>query len=39
MVITISGLFLVKGKNGITHRGVLLIIAGLALPLVAIILL
>ena len=39
MAITISGLFLVKGKNGITHRGVILIIAGLALPLVAIILL
>lgn len=39
MVITISGLFLVKGKNGITPRGVLLITAGLALPLLAIILL
>lgn len=35
-VITLTGLVLVKGKNGITRRGIILAIAGLILPIVAI---
>lgn len=33
IIITISGLFIIKGKNGITRRGAWLVTAGLALPL------
>lgn len=35
IIITITGVFLVKGKNGITRRGAILISAGLILPIVA----
>jgi len=34
MVVTITGLFLVKGKNGITRRGAVLTAIGIILPLV-----
>jgi hypothetical protein len=33
MVVTITGLFLVKGKNGITRRGAILTVIGIILPL------
>lgn len=35
IVITITGLFLIKGKKGITGRGAILVIAGIVLPIVA----
>ena len=35
IIITITGLFLIKGKKGITGRGAILVIAGIALPLIA----
>lgn len=38
IVITITGLFIVKGKNGITRRGAVLTLAGLILPILALIL-
>ncbi len=34
MFVTITGLFLVKGKNGITRRGAVLTAIGIILPLV-----
>jgi hypothetical protein len=33
ITVTITGLFLVKGKNGITKRGAVLTLAGILLPL------
>ncbi|MDD2548759.1 MAG: PepSY-associated TM helix domain-containing protein [Bacteroidales bacterium] len=39
IVITVTGLFIVKGKNGIKRRGALLIVAGLLLPILALVLL
>jgi len=33
MVVTITGLFIIKGKNGITRRGAILTAAGIILPL------
>lgn len=33
ILITLTGLFIIKGKNGITRRGALLIIIGLLFPL------
>jgi hypothetical protein len=33
ILVTITGLFIVKGKNGITRRGAVLTIIGIALPL------
>jgi hypothetical protein len=33
ITVTITGLFLVKGKNGITRRGAILTLAGVILPL------
>ena len=38
IVITITGLFMINGKNGLKRRGGLLLIAGLILPLVALLL-
>ncbi len=38
IVITITGLFIIKGKNGITRRGAVLTLAGLILPVLALIL-
>ncbi|HPQ33266.1 MAG TPA: PepSY-associated TM helix domain-containing protein [Tenuifilaceae bacterium] len=38
IVITITGLFIVKGKNGITRRGAVLTLAGLIFPIIALIL-
>jgi uncharacterized protein len=35
IVITITGLFIIKGRNGIRQRGIILLLAGLILPLVA----
>lgn len=35
IIITITGLFLIKGKKGITGRGAILVIAGIVLPIVA----
>ncbi len=35
ILITATGLFLIKGKNGITRRGAILVVAGLLLPLIA----
>jgi hypothetical protein len=35
IVITITGLFIVKGKNGIRQRGIIILISGLILPLLA----
>lgn len=35
IIITITGLFIIKGKNGIKQRGIILLVAGLILPLVA----
>ncbi|MGE0076339.1 MAG: PepSY-associated TM helix domain-containing protein [Bacteroidales bacterium] len=35
IVITITGLFLVKGKKGITRRGAIYLIAGILIPLIA----
>lgn len=37
IIITITGLFLIKGKNGITRRGAILVAAGLLLPILAMI--
>ncbi len=34
MTVTITGLFLIKGKNGITRRGAILTAIGIVLPLV-----
>ncbi|HEX2970544.1 MAG TPA: PepSY-associated TM helix domain-containing protein [Bacteroidales bacterium] len=34
MLVTITGLFLVKGKNGITRRGAILTTIGIILPLI-----
>lgn len=34
IVVTITGLFIIKGKNGITRRGAVLTIIGILLPLV-----
>ncbi len=34
IAVTITGLFIVKGKNGITRRGAILTIAGIILPLI-----
>ncbi|MFO7755319.1 MAG: PepSY-associated TM helix domain-containing protein [Bacteroidales bacterium] len=34
ILVTITGLFIVKGKNGITRRGALLTAAGIILPLI-----
>ncbi|QKG79626.1 PepSY-associated TM helix domain-containing protein [Tenuifilum thalassicum] len=36
ITITLTGLFLIKGKNGITRRGAILVAAGLILPILAI---
>jgi uncharacterized protein len=33
MIVTITGLFIIKGKNGITKRGAILTIIGIILPL------
>jgi uncharacterized protein len=38
IIITITGLFIIKGKNGITRRGAILVAAGIVLPLLALIL-
>jgi hypothetical protein len=38
IVITITGLFIIKGKNGISRRGAILVAAGIVLPLLALIL-
>lgn len=35
IIITITGLFLIKGKKGITGRGAILVLAGIVLPIVA----
>ncbi len=35
IIITITGLFLIKGKNGITRRGAILVLLGIVLPVVA----
>jgi hypothetical protein len=37
IAITITGLFILKGRNGITRRGAVLVIAGLILPILALI--
>lgn len=37
IVVTITGLFLVKGKKGITGRGAIYLILGIAIPLIAMI--
>jgi len=34
IIVTITGLFIIKGKNGITKRGAILTIIGIILPLV-----
>jgi hypothetical protein len=34
IVLGISGLFILKGKNGIKHRGAWLTIAGIIIPLI-----
>ncbi len=34
ITVTITGLFIIKGKNGITKRGAILTIAGILLPLI-----
>jgi hypothetical protein len=34
ITVTITGLFIIKGKNGITKRGAILTIAGIILPLI-----
>ncbi len=34
IIVTITGLFIIKGQNGITRRGALLVIAGIVLPIV-----
>lgn len=34
MIVTITGLFIVKGKNGITKRGAILTVTGIILPLI-----
>lgn len=34
ILVTITGLFIVKGKNGITRRGAILTITGIILPLI-----
>ena len=33
MIVTITGLFIIKGKNGITKRGAILTVIGIILPL------
>ncbi|HPT20720.1 MAG TPA: PepSY-associated TM helix domain-containing protein [Bacteroidales bacterium] len=33
IVVTVTGMFIIKGKNGITKRGAILTIAGIILPL------
>ena len=38
IIISLSGLFIIRGKNGIKKRGVFLIVAGIILPLLYIIL-
>lgn len=38
IVITLTGLFIIKGKNGITRRGAILVAAGFILPILALIL-
>ncbi|MDD2279476.1 MAG: PepSY-associated TM helix domain-containing protein [Bacteroidales bacterium] len=38
IIITVTGLFIIKGKNGIKRRGALLITAGLLIPILALIL-
>lgn len=38
ITITVTGLLIVKGKNGIKRRGALLVTAGLLLPIIALIL-
>lgn len=38
IIITITGLFIIKGKNGITRRGAFLTIAGIVLPIIAVLL-
>lgn len=38
ILITLTGLFILKGKNGITRRGALLVAAGLIVPILALIL-
>lgn len=35
IIITITGLFIIKGKNGITRRGAVLTLAGMVLPILA----
>lgn len=35
IIITITGLLIIKGKNGITRRGAVLTIAGMVLPILA----
>ncbi len=37
IIITVTGLFIIKGKNGIKRRGTILVTLGLILPLVALI--
>jgi len=34
ITVTITGLFIIKGKNGITKRGAILTIAGILLPII-----
>jgi hypothetical protein len=34
IIVTITGLFLVKGRNGITKRGAILTIIGIILPII-----
>jgi uncharacterized protein len=34
IIVTITGLFIIKGKNGITRRGAILTIIGIILPLI-----
>lgn len=38
IIITVTGLFILRGKNGITRRGAVLTVAGLILPLLALLL-
>ncbi len=38
IVITLTGLFIIKGKNGITRRGAILVAARFILPILALIL-
>jgi hypothetical protein len=34
IIVTITGLFIIKGKNGITKRGAILTLAGIILPII-----